>query len=144
MNKIITRKRFIKLSLFTGFIGSVISILYPLFSFMIPPKLTKVMTKSIEAAKSEDIKIEGYKIFRYGREPGILIRTKSGELKAFTATCTHLSCIVQYRSDLGHIWCACHNGHYNLKGTNISGPPPRPLTEFNVKEISGKIIVSKT
>jgi Rieske Fe-S protein len=39
---------------------------------------------------------------------------------------------VQYRPDLERIWCACHNGHYDLTGRNVEGPPPRPLDRFDV------------
>jgi Rieske Fe-S protein len=59
------------------------------------------------------------------------------------ATCTHLACTVQYREDIGHIWCACHNGHFDLNGLNISGPPPRPLDQFVVNETADQIVVSK-
>ena len=64
--------------------------------------------------------------------PGLLIRTASGEYQAMSATCTHLSCTVQYRKDDQQVWCACHNGMYDLNGRNISGPPPRPLEKFQV------------
>ncbi len=73
----------------------------------------------------------------------ILINTPAGELKAFSATCTHLGCIVQYRSDLSQIWCACHNGHFDLNGKNVEGPPPRPLEEYVVNVRGDQIIVSK-
>jgi len=64
-------------------------------------------------------------------------------LRAFTAICTHLGCIVEYRKDLNHIWCACHNGHYNLQGVNIAGPPPRPLEQYDVNVRGDTIVVSK-
>jgi Rieske Fe-S protein len=44
---------------------------------------------------------------------------------------------------LQQIWCACHNGLYDINGQNISGPPPRPLDEFVVKIINNEITVSK-
>ena len=74
---------------------------------------------------------------------GILVRTPSGELRAFSATCTHLNCIVQYRDDIGHIWCACHNGHFDLNGLNISGPPPAPLEAYTVNVREDEIVVSR-
>ena len=67
----------------------------------------------------------------------------SGDFRAFSAVCTHLDCIVQYRKDLKQIWCACHNGHYDLRGVNIAGPPPRPLEEFNVNIVMDEIIISR-
>ncbi len=41
------------------------------------------------------------------------------------------------------IWCACHNGRYDLTGKNVSGPPPRPLEEFHVNVRGDEIIVSR-
>jgi Rieske Fe-S protein len=84
-----------------------------------------------------------YPILSFGRKPVILIRTDGGEFRAFTATCTHLDCIVQYRTDLQQIWCACHNGLYDTRGRNISGPPPRPLEEYAVNVIGDEIMVSQ-
>jgi len=82
-------------------------------------------------------------VFPFGSEPGIVIETPGGEIRAFSAVCTHLACTVQYREDLQHIWCACHNGHYDLFGKNISGPPPRPLTRYTVNVRGDEIVVSK-
>jgi Rieske Fe-S protein len=57
--------------------------------------------------------------------------------------CTHLGCIVQYRDDIGHIWCACHNGHFDLNGQNIEGPPPTPLETYVVNVRGDQIVVSR-
>jgi Rieske Fe-S protein len=83
------------------------------------------------------------RIFKFGNRPGILVRTPAGELRGFSAVCTHLNCTVQYRPDLGHIWCACHNGHFDLNGKNIAGPPPRPLEALVVNVRGQQIVVSK-
>lgn len=117
-------------------------IIYPIYNYLKPPKDTTPKPTTVEVGKVDDLKPNSGKIFKFGNEPGILIRTPSGELRAFTATCTHLACIVQYREDFEHIWCACHNGHYDLRGINIAGPPPRPLTLFKVNEKNGKVFVS--
>ena len=69
----------------------------------------------------------------------LLFRTPAGELKALTAKCTHLDCTVQYRLERSDIWCACHNGTYDLKGTNVAGPPPRPLKPLEVNVRGEKI-----
>ena len=93
--------------------------------------------------KLDEVKPNTGQIFKFGSRPAILVRTEAGELRAFSAVCTHLNCTVQYRADLGHIWCACHNGHFDLKGQNIGGPPPRPLDAFVVNIRGTQIVVSK-
>ncbi|NIM59012.1 MAG: Rieske 2Fe-2S domain-containing protein, partial [Candidatus Aminicenantes bacterium] len=80
------------------------------------------------------------KIFKFGTSPGILINTPDGELRAFSAICTHLTCTVIYESDTETILCPCHNGRFDLSGNVVSGPPPAPLEAYNV-EISGEDIV---
>jgi cytochrome b6-f complex iron-sulfur subunit len=110
-----------------------ISILYPVTRYIIPPRVEESTARTVTLSiKPEDVKANSGQIFKFGSQPGILIRTPDGDLRAFTAICTHLACIVQYRADLGHIWCACHNGHFDLNGKNIAGPPPRPLEPYAV------------
>jgi nitrite reductase/ring-hydroxylating ferredoxin subunit len=58
----------------------------------------------------------------------VLIRSREGELLAYSQRCTHLSCAVQPQVDEGVIRCPCHNGNFDLRtGRPISGPPRRPL-----------------
>jgi Rieske Fe-S protein len=94
----------------------------------------------VVAAKVGELKDNAAKVFKFGSTPAILIRIPDGNYRAFTAVCTHLGCTVQYRSDLHEIWCPCHNGKYNLQGRNVSGPPPRPLAQYQV-HIQGEDIV---
>jgi Rieske Fe-S protein len=93
------------------------------------------------AAHAGELKPNSGKIFKFGSRAGLLVMTPAGQYKAFSATCTHLNCIVQYREDMQHIWCACHNGQYDLQGKNIAGPPPRPLEEYDVQVKGGDIVV---
>jgi Rieske Fe-S protein len=94
------------------------------------------------AFTADDVPSNTGRIFKFGSRPGILVKTPGGELRAFSARCTHLDCTVQYREDLNHIWCACHNGHFDLSGRNIAGPPPRPLDQFDVNVRGSQIVVS--
>jgi cytochrome b6-f complex iron-sulfur subunit len=124
----------------TAFLGVV---LYPIFAYLIPPKQAEVEVSSVKAGKLSEMEKESGKIIKFGTKPVILIRTTEGELRAFSATCTHLDCTVQFRKDFGMIWCACHNGKYDLNGRNISGPPPRPLDELRVVVQGDEILISK-
>lgn len=126
-----------------GFTASIISFLYPVVRFILPPEVTESVTDEVTAAKTSDVPPNSGKIFKFGNHPGIVLRTSAGELRAFTAVCTHLNCTVQYRPDMQMIWCACHNGMYDLNGKVVSGPPPRPLEEYAVHVRSEDIIVSR-
>ncbi|MBI3872820.1 MAG: Rieske 2Fe-2S domain-containing protein [candidate division Zixibacteria bacterium] len=139
----ISRRGFFDLALGGGVIALLGAILYPLTRFVIPPESPEAVASQVVAAKIGDLTPNSGKIFRFGKDPALLVLTKSGEYRAFTAICTHLDCTVQYRGDLERIWCACHNGNYDLNGNNVSGPPPLPLTQYNVTVRGDQIIVSK-
>lgn len=137
------RRRFLNYLLGTGVGATLVAIFYPVMKFMIPPRVTEATQNSVVAGKVGEIAVNTGKIFKFGNKPGILVHTQSGDYKAFSAVCTHLDCIVQYRTDSRIIWCACHNGQYNLNGQNIGGPPPRPLEEFTVNIRGDEIVVTK-
>ncbi len=138
-----SRRGFIKVLLGGGFLASAVAFLYPVVRYLTPPKAIDLGGDSVVAGKVGELKPNSGKIFRFGSRPGLLIRTVDGSYRAMSATCTHLSCTVQYREDLREVWCACHNGKYNLDGRNISGPPPRPLEAFEVQVRGGEIFVRR-
>jgi Rieske Fe-S protein len=110
---------------------------------LIPPERADLGSDTVVAAKVGELKPNSGKIFRFGSRPGLLILTANGEYRALSATCTHLDCTVQYRADLHQVWCACHNGLYDLNGRNIAGPPPRPLESYQVRVQGEDIVVSR-
>jgi cytochrome b6-f complex iron-sulfur subunit len=138
------RRRFVNWLLGTSVGGLVLAIVYPIGRYLVPPRSGESAAASVTLPfKPEDIAPNSGEIFKFGNSAGIILRTPTGQLRAFSATCTHLGCIVQYRPDLEQIWCACHNGHYDLNGTNVAGPPPKPLEAFTVNLRGDQIVVSK-
>jgi Rieske Fe-S protein len=137
------RRRFMQAVLGTGLAASAISFLYPVLRYLVPPPATDIGGNAVLAAKASELKANSAKIFRFGSKPGLLVRTVDGEYKAMAATCTHLSCTVQYREDTKQVWCACHNGMYDLNGRNVSGPPPRPLEAYEVHVQGEDVVVSR-
>lgn len=127
----------------TGLAALVGAILYPILYYLVPPKVKEVTASSVVAAKAGDLAPNVGKIVAFGGKPAIVLRTPEGEVRAFTAVCTHLACTVQYRADFKHIWCACHDGHYDLHGQVLAGPPPRPLEEFKVTVKDDDVIISR-
>ncbi len=138
-----SKRNFLKVILTGGLVALAGSILYPILAYLKPPKQGEVEVTNVKAGKLTELEKDSGKIVKFGTKPVILVRTAADELKAFSATCTHLECTVQYKKDLGLIWCACHNGKYDLNGRNISGPPPRPLDEYRVIVQGGEILISK-
>ncbi len=137
------RRRIVEVLLGGGLFASVVSFVYPVLRYLIPPPVADLGGDEVVASKVGDLRPNGSKIFRFGTRPALLLMTAEGEYRALSAVCTHLSCTVQYRKDLHQIWCACHNGLYDLNGRNISGPPPRPLDSFQVHVRGGEIVVSR-
>ena len=123
--------------------GVLSSILYPIVRYLAPPDVPEAATLSVSAGSARTLTPNSGRIVPFGSEPAIVVRTAEGELRAFAATCTHLACTVQHRPDLQHIWCACHNGHYDLNGRNIAGPPPRPLEAYDVNVKGDEIVIAR-
>lgn len=126
------RRRFVEIFLGAGIVASLASFAYPILRFLIPPPVAELTSDTVLAAKIGDLKPNSGKIFRFGSRPALLMMTADGQYHAVSAVCTHLGCTVQYRTDLHEVWCACHNGMYDVTGRNISGPPPRRLETFDV------------
>jgi cytochrome b6-f complex iron-sulfur subunit len=126
------RRHFVEAFLGVGVVASLVSFLYPVLAYLIPPPATELASDTVLAGKTGDLKPNTGKVFRFGSRPALLILTADGTYHAVSAVCTHLGCTVQYRPDVRSIWCACHNGMYDVSGRNISGPPPRPLEAYDV------------
>jgi cytochrome b6-f complex iron-sulfur subunit len=164
----IPRRRWLLHSLQGSIAATLAALFYPVVRFLQPRAATTSGAPEVVAPyKLNQLKAdaEGHwpAPFNFGGKPCLLILTPDGakrlaggqkldpgDLRAFNAICTHLDCTVEYRSDQADIFCNCHNGVYNLNGTNISGPPPRPLEEYKVtlrntdKPGQEEIVVSRT
>jgi Rieske Fe-S protein len=137
------RRRLVRYLLGGGLLASAASFLYPVLKYLSPPPTVDLGSDVVVAASVGDLKPNSSKIFRFGSKPGLLIQDSGGDYRALSATCTHLSCTVQYRDDTHQVWCACHNGVYDLAGRNVSGPPPRPLEVYDVHVRGDEIVVSR-
>ena len=138
------RRKFLNWFLGTTAGAFFVSVTYPVSRYLIPPEVEESTASTVTLPiKPNDVKVNTGQIFRFGSQPAILIKDANGEMKAFSAVCTHLACIVQFRSDISQIWCACHNGHFDLNGRNVEGPPPKPLEQFVVNVRADQIVINK-
>jgi Rieske Fe-S protein len=127
-----------------GVTGLLAILFYPIVRFVMPLPEEGGEVSSVVAARLGELPAGASKIFRFGSQPALVLRTPGGELRAFSAVCTHLQCTVQYRSDLEQIWCACHNGLFDLTGRTVSGPPPRPLEQLTASVRGDEVVVTRT
>lgn len=135
------RRKFVNWFLGGSLVGTAASFLYPLIRYILPPRQAEAAANRVLAAKVGEVAPNSAKLFRFGSSPALLINTADGELRAFSAVCTHLTCTVHYEADTGTIFCPCHNGRFDLSGNVLSGPPPRPLEAFTVEVSGGDIFV---
>ncbi len=100
---------------------------------------------------SDNVEVEGAskmspgdgKTLQVGSQAAIVVRTRDG-FKSFSASCTHLGCLVTWNSTKKEFLCPCHAAVFDAEGQVVSGPPPAPLKPFSVKEIGDKVYVSAT
>lgn len=127
----------------TGVVTSLSSFLYPVLKFVLPPETAEAAVNEATVGKVNDFKLNTGKIVKFGSTPALLVRVSETEWKAYSGICTHLNCTVQFKEANRQIWCACHNGFYDLNGKVVSGPPPRPLEEFTVRVRGDEVIISR-
>ncbi len=141
------RRRFLDSLLAVGFVSTAAAIAYPVGWYLVPPPSGEPDTASAVAAKASELSPNSGKVFKFGSRPGIVVRSADGEVRAFSAVCTHLDCTVQFKGDTSQLWCACHNGTYDLGGNVVAGPPPRALERFTVnirgEGADAEIVVSR-
>jgi len=67
-----------------------------------------------------------------------LVRRAADQLVAFDPSCPHARCAYEW-TDEAAFSCLCHDAFFDLDGKVLSGPPTRPLDEFGVREIDGRV-----
>ena len=119
---------------FIGFIKQLLAftglaaITGPIIAFFWPSELEEFPTEPVPVGPPAEIPVGSSKTIPFGRNPAIVINLPEMGFVAYSAECTHFTCIVSYDADLGQLICPCHDGFFDAAdGTVISGPPPEPL-----------------
>jgi cytochrome b6-f complex iron-sulfur subunit len=139
-----TRRDFLSKLVGIWSIATLIPFVNAVLRFVTPPLSREVARESIRIPSMGDLAMNSAKILRFNREPVILVHTRSGQFKAFSARCTHLGCIVQYHPEgEPHFGCNCHGSQFDINGKNIAGPAPLPLTPMRVRVEDSSIVIAK-
>lgn len=91
-------------------------------------------------AQVSDIPVGGGKIL--ADKQIVLTQPTAGDIKAFSAVCTHQGCTVA-SIDNSLITCPCHGSQYKITdGSVVAGPAPRPLAPQRVKVENGQVMLA--
>jgi cytochrome b6-f complex iron-sulfur subunit len=123
------RRRFLKYLGGLAGLSTVAMIITPVVAYLLPGKSSGGGdTGRTDAGKVADLPVGKGKVVAVGSKPAIVINTAGG-VKAYSAICTHLGCIVAYDETASQIVCPCHDGRFSpANGAVVSGPPPGPLS----------------
>ena len=138
-----TRRSFVDVLLGIGVIGWMGSIVFPVLRYLKPLAL-QAQNGPIKLTSDDQAKLEKERavIVRAGPTRILVFEDASQQLRALSAKCTHEGCTVQFVPGESVIWCACHNGRFDLDGRVLAGPPPRPLDRFTAaREADGAVVV---
>src|SRR5436305_3561212 len=84
------RRRFLDAVLAVGFVSTAAAIAYPVARYLVPPPAGEPATVSVVATTLAALRPNSGMLFKFGSHPGIVVRTAEGEVRAFSAVCTHL------------------------------------------------------
>lgn len=140
-----TRRTLLNGLLGASLLGWIATALYPVLRYLSPLHSTGNADQVELGDKAKkDIADSGFSIVALGSERVLVLKDPQGKLRASSAKCTHEGCTVQYKADESIIWCACHNGRYDLDGRVLSGPPPRALAMFKTSgSLDTKVVISR-
>jgi len=136
----ISRRTFLDWVIQGGLAATALAMLAPALAYIWPVTKRGPAVSQVDAGPLEDIPVGDSKKVVVAGSPVLLIRTAEG-VKAFSAICTHLGCLVGYDGAQGKIVCPCHAGMFNLEGRVLSGPPPKPLPIYQASVVDGRILI---
>lgn len=124
----------------------------PVVGFLLGPILEKRTERWVELGAVADF-VKGApkkRRVRYTTADGYREQTKAQNvwvhwneerLTVFSAECPHVGCNVIWNSDSNNYVCPCHGGRFDVEGTVLDGPPPRPLDQIANKIEGEKIYI---
>lgn len=135
-----------------GFMAAAIGL--PAMGYLLAPALRKTAEGAwVSLGKLNNYPLNIPTLFQFARtsENGwertamsygaFIVRTDPTKVRVFSNICTHLACRVSWHPNIQNYVSPCHDGHFDRLGNVVSGPPPRPLDEFNTKIEEGNLYI---
>ena len=73
-----------------------------------------------------------------------VVTTDGRNFVAYDPRCTHLNCPYYWDDQKKEFLCPCHSGRFDINGSVLGGPPPRPLDRLGLEIQQGSIILTGT
>jgi cytochrome b6-f complex iron-sulfur subunit len=102
-----------------------------------PEKKSEKKNSLIEAGYVDSFPVNSVTANIQGRF--YLCRMEDGGFIALSSKCTHLGCIVPWNDKEKRFACPCHGSSFDITGSVITSPAPRPLDMFPIS-IENKIV----
>ncbi len=138
-----TRRSLIRWLLGLSVVSTLGGVLTPIIGYLWPPaRAQSNRGERTLVGTLDDFPLNSGTVVSVNYEPVIIVNSQAGGIKAYSAICTHLACIVYWHKQRQVIQSPCHDGRFNpLNGSVISGPPPRPLPAYEFEIVDGKVYV---
>lgn len=151
----VSRRQFLSIAI--GAIGGLISAVIgvPAIAYIVGPVLQKQTVDWLKLGSVQKVEPGNPTLFKTSVEHQTGWVTSQEEVAAYVLTedgqhylaisniCTHLGCRVRWIPEQGEFFCPCHNAVFGKDGAVVSGPPPRPLDQFETKVENGILFIKR-
>jgi Rieske Fe-S protein len=111
-------------------------------SFLKAPGVEKRPSEGrVKCGTLSSLPIGSARFIPHGAGPLLVVRASDAEVQAFSAICTHLRCVLAWDEATKTILCPCHGGAFDRRGNVLSGPPTRPLRQYEAEVSANEIVV---
>ncbi len=151
----VTRRDFVKVV--SGVFGTIMGagIAFPLIGYSLDPAIKSSGGKEswLQIGAVDDYEINVPATFSFTRTQingwektsstygGFVVRKSETEFEVLSNICTHLGCRIAWHEDKQAYVCPCHDAVFDMDGNVVSGPPPRPLDNYEYKIEDGKLFI---
>lgn len=154
---VMDRRSFVKIV--TASLGSMMAAIVglPMIQYFISPALGKTSGDDwISLGSLENFPFDLPTLFNFNiakvngwekssQSYGVFVLRKEGQDPiVFSDVCTHLSCRVNWDSEIEEFYCPCHAAFFDKDGEVLSGPPPRPLDRFEIRLDGDQLFIHLT
>ena len=137
-----SRRGFLKWALGFSVVATAAGAIVPIVGYLWPPaRRATAGGGRVLVGSLKELPVGQAKVLPVNDKPVIVVNTAQG-VKAFSAVCPHLGCVVEWQAAKQFILCPCHDGRFNpATGAVIAGPPPSPLPAVRVVVENDQIFV---